>query len=110
MATTFGQIVDLDTDLAAIGVNNYVADIPILGAASTMALGWEGRRLQPMSQGDSRRASEIGPGTTTALSRQFAIRQKDAINGELSRLLSLFGYRTPDTSGPTTLWRGGSRW
>jgi hypothetical protein len=102
MAMTFGQIVGIDDDLDAIGVTNFVADIPMLGAASTMAVGWEGRRTQPFAQGDSRRAGEVGVGSNLNLSRQFAIRQKEAVNGELARLLNLFGYKTPDTSGPST--------
>lgn len=102
MAATYGQIVDLDTDLADAGVPDFLADIPMFGAASMMALGWEGRRLQPQSQGDSRRASEVAANMNTALSRQFAIRQKEAVNQELARLTSIYGYKTPDTSGPTT--------
>jgi len=102
MATTFGQITSLADDLEAIGVTNYVADIPILGAASTMAVGWEGRRTQPFAQGDSRRAGEVGVGSNINLARQFQVRQKEAVNGELARLTGLFGYKTPDVSGPTS--------
>lgn len=109
MATSFGQIVGLDDDLGLIGVTNFVADIPMLGAASTMALGWEGRRTQPMSQGDSRRSAEVGAGANISLARQYAVRQKEAVNGELARLTSLFGYKTPDTSGPTTVRWGWPR-
>jgi hypothetical protein len=102
MAMTFGKIASLDDALNDIGVTTYTADIPILGAASTMAVGWEGRRLQPFSQGDSRRSSEVGVGSNINLSRQFQVRQKEAVNGELARLLNLYGYKTPDTSGPST--------
>jgi hypothetical protein len=102
MAMTFGQIVGLDSLLDDIGVTNFVSDIPILGAASTMAVGWEGRRTQPFSQGDSRRSAEVGVGSNISLARQFQVRQREAVNGELARLINLFGYKTPDTSGPTT--------
>ncbi|MGV0949364.1 MAG: hypothetical protein ACOYB3_01740 [Azonexus sp.] len=107
LATTFGQMVTLDDDLTDIGVSNYSADIPMLGAAASMALGWEGRRTQPFSQGDSRRATEVQVGSNASLSRQFVARQKESINSELTRLLNLYGYRQPNTSGSTGQRYGG---
>lgn len=101
------NITSLDDDLDDFGVIGGLSDVPILGAASTMALGFEGRRTQPVSQGDSRRAGEVSAQSNSAMSRQWKARQKEAINQELSRLLNLYGYRTPDTSGST---RMGARW
>jgi hypothetical protein len=102
MAFPFGTIVDLDTDLRTIGIPPEFEDIVTLGAASTLALGWEGRRTQPFSQGDSRRAGEVVVGGSASLSRQFKAKQQQRINEELARLTRLFGWRHPSTTGPTT--------
>lgn len=103
LAVPFGQIIDLDTNLADIGVSDFITDIPIYGAAATMSLGWEGRRTQPFSQGDSRRAAEVQVGSNTSLSRMWRIRQQETINQELTRLIGLYGWRQPITSGPTVV-------
>jgi hypothetical protein len=96
----FGQMTDLDTDLSSIGVyGGSLTDIPILGAASTMALGWEGRRTQPNAQGDSRRAGEVPVNSNTSLARQWKARQAETIIQEQSRLMAMFGYRQPQTYG-----------
>lgn len=102
MAFPFGKITSLGTILADIGLSPEVEDIPLLGAASTLALGWEGRRVQPFSQGDSRRAGEVQPGSNTSLARQFKARQQERIADELARLTRLYGWRTPMTTGATT--------
>jgi hypothetical protein len=102
MAYPFGQIADLNSTYLDVGVPGEMEDIPNLGAASTLALGWEGRRVQPFSQGDSRRANEIQPGSNASLSRQFEARKQQRVNEELARLTRLFGWRHPSTTGPTT--------
>jgi len=103
LAVPFGKIVDLDTDLADIGISNYLTDIPIYGAASTMAMGWEGRRTQPFAQGDSRRSSEVAVSANSSLSRLFRLRQQEAINEELSRLIGIYGWRQSQATGPTVI-------
>jgi hypothetical protein len=107
LAVGFGQIVDLTTDLETLGVTNAIAGIPMLGAAATMALGWEGRRVQPVFQGDSRRASEVQATSNSALARQFKMQQQSAITEEQSRLIKEWGYRQPQTSGRD---QGVNRW
>lgn len=111
MARTFGIPQGYDDDLTLLGIGPEVVDIPMLGAASRLALGWEGRRLQPVSQGESRRAGEVQPGTNVSLSRMFALRKQERIAEELARLTGLVGWRQPATSGPTTgTLRGGRTW
>lgn len=111
MARTFGVPQGYDDDLEPLGLTAELVDIPLLGAASRLALGWEGRRLQPISQGDSRRASEVGAGTNTAMSRMFAMRRQDRIAEELARLTGLYGWKQAIASGPTTATlRGGRTW
>jgi hypothetical protein len=103
LAHTFGQMNDLDSDLSVVGVTDFLTDVPIYGAASTMALGWEGRRVQPFSMGDSRRANEVNVGSNTSLSRMWRLRQQEAVNAELSRLTGEYGWRQPIATGPTVV-------
>lgn len=103
LAYPFGQIVDLNTDLETIGVTNPLAGIPINGVASTMALGWEGRRTQPTLQGDSRRPGEVPVTSNASLARQWAARKQEAIAEELARLTAEFGYRQPMSIGYQTV-------
>lgn len=108
LALPFGRIVDLSTDYADIGLDQGLTDIPSLGAASTMVLGWEGRRTQPMSQGDTRRAGEVGANTNATLSARWRQRQKDAIESERARLIGMYGYRIPLSYGyEQSVFRGG---
>lgn len=103
LATTFGQVADLTTDLDAVcGVPDAMADIPMLGACATLALGWEGRRTQPFAQGDSRRAAEVQVGSNSGLSRTYMAKQQKRVNEELARLLSKYGWRQQMTTGEST--------
>jgi hypothetical protein len=103
LATTFGTVVDLTTDLNAdCGVTDAMSDIPMLGACSTLALGWEGRRTQPFAQGDSRRAGEVSVGSNSSLSRTYMAKQQKRISEELARLTGKYGWRQQMTSGETT--------
>jgi hypothetical protein len=99
MAVAFGQMRNLDSELVDLGVTNSMADIPIFGAASTLALSWEGQRVQPISQGPTRRASEVQVTSNASLSQRFKQRQQEAITEEQSRVLEAFGYRLPLTYG-----------
>ena len=107
LAVGFGQMVDLTTDLTTLGVTNALAGIPMLGAAATMCLGWEGRRVQPVFQGDSRRATEVQATSNSALSMRFRQQQQAAITEECARLLKEWGYRQPQQSGNSM---GVTRW
>jgi hypothetical protein len=92
-ATGFVTPTRLEDDLVACGVTDNLSDIPILGAASMLALSNEGRRVQPLSQGDSRIAAEVGLGSNIGVSRELARRQAERISEESSRLLGLYGYK-----------------
>lgn len=109
LATTFGTPTAITTDLAtSCGVSDRLADIPMLGAASMMALGWEGRRVQPVAQGDTRRPGEVTVGSNASLSRQYRAKQQERINEELTRLIGLYGWRTSLGTGTNAV--GWSRW
>ena len=101
-ATTFGTPTALDDDLLDFGITDTVAECMTLGAAAAMALGWEGRRTQPLSQGDSRRAQEVNVSSNTSLARMFESKKQARVNEEAARLLSVYGVRQPNTSGGTT--------
>jgi len=101
-ATTFGTPSALSDDLDTLGVTDDFADIPILGAAATIALSWEGRRTQPLSQGDSRKAQEVGQSSNASLSRQYRLRQRERIDEEYARLVSKYGIRLNNSSGGTS--------
>lgn len=99
MAVAFGQMHNLDSELVDIGVTNSMADIPIFGAASTLVLGWEGQRIQPISQGPTRRASEVQVSSSANLSRIYKQRQQEAIVEEQTRNAAAFGYRMQQSYG-----------
>lgn len=84
---------DLTDDL---GIPATMADIPVLGATADLALGLEGRRLIPTSQGDGRRAEEVPITAGSALARELRRAQNDRIQGERARLGRLFPYRQQD--------------
>ena len=109
VAMPFGKITDLTSTFLDVGVEGSQEDIALYGAAATLALGWEGRRTQPFSQGEARRANEVVVGSNASLSRQFKARQQEAIADELARLTRLFGWRHASFSGPTTLFPNGMR-
>lgn len=102
LATTFGTPTSITTDLDAVcGVSDQLVDIPILGAAATVALSMEGRRVNPANQGDSRRATEVREGSNSSLSRMFRAKQLERINDEIARLSGTYGYRISISTGPS---------
>jgi hypothetical protein len=70
-----------------------------MGAAATLVRAFEGRRVQPNSQGDTRRSEEVSVGSSSALSRQWRAEQKMAIDQEHARLLATYGYQMVLPSG-----------
>lgn len=70
-------------------------DIPMLGAAATLAMSGESRRLQPFSQGDPRRADEVPATANSSLSREFRRRQKDRIDDEYAGIVNLWSWTQP---------------
>lgn len=111
MAYPFGALNnDLSQDLTTIGVYDRIQNIPLLGAASTMALGWEGRRNQPSAQGDTRRPTEVQVGSNTGLSRMFASRQQAEITNELEYLTRLYGWQMSIATGASARFGAGTGW
>jgi len=101
-STTFGTPTALTDDLDTFGVSDGIADVAVLGAAAQMALTWEGRRMNPTTQGDTRRSAEIAATGSSSLARQFRARQKERLNEEIARLIKQYGYRQNIASGGST--------
>jgi hypothetical protein len=108
LAVPFGQVLSLDQTFDDIGITDAQSNIPCLGAASTMALGWAGRRQQPFSQGDSRRSTEVPGGGIVQLSQQLRRAQLENLQDEVSRLQAAYTYRQPAVSGQSTYGRYGT--
>jgi hypothetical protein len=108
LAIPYGQVTSLDQTFADIGITDAQSNIPCLGAASTMALSWSGRRSQPFSQGDSRRANETQQGGMAALSQQYRRAQQENLNDEVARLQAKYTYRQPNLSGQSSYGRYGT--
>ena len=92
----FDQATDLTTDTTVLGLNQYNEDIPGLGAAAMLALGDEGRRNQPVRQGDPRRAGEVQAGANIGMARAFQAAFKQRIIEETARQGTLYPYRMQD--------------
>jgi hypothetical protein len=99
LAFPFLLAATLADDPAKLGVPDRLQDIPGLGAAATLALSTEGRRNQVLSQGDTRRATEVPPGANIGGSRMWSAMQKQRIQEEASRLSEQFPYRMPMPGG-----------
>ena len=108
LAIPYGQITSLEQTFADIGITDSQSNIPCLGAASTMAIGWAGRRNQPFSQGDSRRATETQVGGIVSLAQQMRRAQQENINDEVARLQARYTYRQPAVSGQSSYGRYGT--
>ncbi len=98
-AMPFDLPTDLDSDLVPLGIDDTYADILAMGAAATLVSSFEGRRVQPSSQGDTRRAEEVSLGGSAALARAWRALQKQAIDQEHARLLGTYGYQMALPSG-----------
>jgi hypothetical protein len=109
LAVPYGALTgDLEQSFADIGITDAQSNIPCLGAAATMALGWAGRRQQPFSQGDSRRAQENPGGSIIQMSQMFRRAQQENINDEVARLAARYTYRQPAISGQSAYGRYGT--
>ena len=66
----FNQAENLDDDVTAVcGLSATMVDIPTLGCLATLMKTTESRRNQVQTQGDSRRASEVSPGSNLGIAR-----------------------------------------
>jgi hypothetical protein len=81
--------------LVSLGITGNLANVPSLGAASALALSTEGRRLQPVTQGDPRRAEEVPAGGNVGISRSWEKQKEDMIQAEYARLLREYGWAMP---------------
>jgi hypothetical protein len=83
----------LSQTTASLGLSPDNEDIPSYGAAQVLALGDEGRRNQPQSQGDPRRATEVQAGANVGVSRAFGLQFNQRVREEQARQRSLYPIR-----------------
>lgn len=108
LAVPYGAVTSLSQSFTDIGVTDAQSNIPCLGAASTMVLSWNGRRNQPFSQGDARRAQEVPGGSIVQASQMLRRAQQENVNDEVARLAARYTYRQPAVSGQSTYGRYGT--
>jgi hypothetical protein len=89
----FIQATTLEQDSSVLGLSSWNEDVPCLGAAGMLALADEGRRVQPVTQGDPRRATEVQPGANIGVSRSFFAQFNDRLLEEHARLVGQYPYR-----------------
>ncbi len=82
-----------DDPVADVGLATSMLDLPPLGAAVSLLRTTEGRRLQVQAQGDSRRASEVTPGSNLTAAREFERDFRNRVNDEAMRLAAMYPYR-----------------
>ncbi len=85
--TTVGQ------NVSASGLPVSAEDIPPMGAALRLLAGKEVRRNQIESQGDTRRAEEVGAGSIAASPRGIMMLRQSRIMNEASRLTTAYPSR-----------------
>lgn len=115
VATQYVVPTSLDDDLLTFcHIPPEAQDIPTYGAAAALALANEGRRQQPFSQGDPRKAIEVQAGANIGVSRSFAKTRQDRVRDEQARLIQVFGYQrhitTQTADGSGGFGRSGARW
>lgn len=85
---------ELTDDLFDLGLTERsTQDLPPLRAAGMLALGVEGRRAQPYSQGDTRRPEEVPTTTSLGVERDFLREYRERVMAEQSRLQALWTPR-----------------
>lgn len=85
---------DLTTDpIATVGLTDSMIDIPPLGAAVQLLRTTDARRGQVQTQGDARRASEVGSGSNLTTAREFDRDFRDRVGDEALRLAAQNSYR-----------------
>jgi hypothetical protein len=95
---------DLDAELDDLGITDALPNILATGAAATLVRSFEGRRVQPGSQGDTRRSEEVQTSSSSSLARQWRAEQGLAIQQEYARLLGTYGWQMPLPSGDERAW------
>jgi hypothetical protein len=82
-----------DPVVATTGLPPYLLDIPLLGAAIRLTAGREIRRNFDEWQGETRRASEVGPGANNAAARSLMMLYQKRIVAESNRLQGRYPKR-----------------
>ncbi len=98
-AMAFDVPEDLDAECDDLGLVGIYPNILATGAAATLVRSFEGRRVQPGSQGDPRRAEEVQVYASATLARQWRAEQKQMIDEEYARLVTVFPWQQPLPSG-----------
>jgi hypothetical protein len=92
--TGFTQLAATTDNLTVTGLPTTAYDLPPMGAALRLLVGREIRRNDITSQGDTRRAEEVGPGAEAASWRGLAGMRAQRINEEVSKLQAQYPART----------------
>lgn len=102
---TFTHLTNLTDDVETVaGLPLSAHDLPPLGAAIRLVAGREIKRNFTESQGDSKRATEVGPGAVNASSGGLRVQRAQRITAEAARLEQQYPTRgwIPE-GGPTTV-------
>jgi hypothetical protein len=83
----------LTDNVTVTGLPSSAYDLPPLGAALRLGVGREVRRNDTTVQGDTRRAEEVGPGSSAASWRGIAALRQQRINEEVSALTARYPDR-----------------
>jgi hypothetical protein len=87
----FSQLADLDDDLVAVaGIPEEMHDILTLGVLLRIGPAREVSRNFTESQGDARRAEEVGAGSITNSFRYLQAQYQERINQEAARLMQMY--------------------
>lgn len=99
LAFPFNLPTSLTQDVATLGMPAQAQGVPGLGVCATLSRSTEGRRNQIMSQGDSRRPTEVPAGANLGPARDWAQDYAAAIREEQARLVQQFGWKRPNVAG-----------
>jgi hypothetical protein len=74
-----------DDPMVTCGLSSTMLDIPVLGAAGMLLLSQESKRAQTSAQGDTRRPTEVMPGSNMGIGREFLRMRDQRIQDEYGR-------------------------
>lgn len=90
----FTPFTSVGQDVSVTGVPTSALDLPPMGAALRLGVGREIRRNDITSQGDTRRAEEVGPGAAAASWRGLMGLRMTRIQEEVAALAAKYPERT----------------
>lgn len=82
----FAALTGLSSDMQSAGLPSSANDIPVLGAAARLLGPREAKRVQTESQGDTRRAEEVGVGGARTAAAELWQERDRRIRSEAARL------------------------